>query len=165
MYYNGAHWMRIEGEVTTSDADGNIYGTVEIGGLEWMTSNLRVTQLNDGTPLTMGGSGVPTAADWSALILAAGGQGTAGGRLKEIGLTHWNSPNTGSSNSTGFTARGGGLHDDGVFVLLKDRALYWQSDQSTSLLAIYRFIQAADDAIFLEGFDKNSVGISVRCVR
>ena len=108
---------------------------------------------------------VPTAADWSALILAAGGQGTAGGRLKEIGLIHWNSPNTGASNSTGFTARGGGLHDDGVFVLLKDRALYWQSDQSTSLLAIYRFIQAADDAIFLEGFDKNSVGISVRCVR
>ena len=217
MYYDGAHWMRLTGQVTTSDLDGNIYGTVEIGGLEWMTSDLRVTQLNDGTPLTVGGTGsltqpkentksaggvptlwyynndaathaasygglynfcavetgnlcptgwrVPTGADWNSLFSAAGGESVAGGHMKEIGLTHWNFPNAGATNLTGFTARGGGLYNDGIFLGLKDRALYWQSDQSNALIAIYRFINASDGAVYSEGFDKNSTGISVRCVR
>jgi len=59
MLFNGADWIRITGEkvVTVTDIDGNTYQTVEIDGLTWLTSNLNTTRLNDGTPLTMGGSG------------------------------------------------------------------------------------------------------------
>jgi uncharacterized protein (TIGR02145 family) len=38
-------------ENTVTDIDGNSYNSVVINDLEWMTSNLRVTRLNDGTPI------------------------------------------------------------------------------------------------------------------
>ena len=57
MYYDGADWISLKGQVVVNDIDENSYGTVKIGGLEWMTSNLNTTKLNDGTPLTMGAGG------------------------------------------------------------------------------------------------------------
>lgn len=38
---------------TVTDINGNIYNTVEIGGVEWMTSNLRASSFNNGTPIPL----------------------------------------------------------------------------------------------------------------
>ena len=45
---------------------------------------------------------------------------TAGGKLKEVGLDHWQTPNDGATNYYGFNMRGAGVRrgDDGLFVLL-----------------------------------------------
>ncbi len=55
----------------------------------------------------------------------------AGGNLKETGTTHWNSPNTGATNSRGFTALPAGWRrNDGLFHGLGDYTLFWSSTES-----------------------------------
>jgi uncharacterized protein (TIGR02145 family) len=43
----------VAGVTTVKDADNNTYSYVTIGDYDWFTSNLKVTKLNDGTPLTI----------------------------------------------------------------------------------------------------------------
>lgn len=45
---------------------------------------------------------VPTSSEWETLTAYLGGVYTAGGKLKEVGTTHWIDPNL-ASNETGFT--------------------------------------------------------------
>jgi uncharacterized protein (TIGR02145 family) len=46
---------------------------------------------------------LPTDAEWTSLTTFLAGEGVAGGKMKESGTTDWNSPNTGATNSCGFT--------------------------------------------------------------
>ena len=63
---------------------------------------------------------VPTDAEWTQLTNYVGDDSVAGGKLKEIGTTHWTSPNTGATNENGFTALPGGDRLlNGVFTLLE----------------------------------------------
>ncbi|MBI4646674.1 MAG: fibrobacter succinogenes major paralogous domain-containing protein, partial [Bacteroidia bacterium] len=49
-----------------------------------------------------------------------------GGKLKEIGTTHWTSPNTGATNSSFFTALPGGNTDDfGSFNSVNNSCGWW----------------------------------------
>lgn len=52
---------------------------------------------------------IPAYNEWNILVTYAGGISIAGGKLKETGTTHWDSPNTGATNEYAFNARGAGL--------------------------------------------------------
>ena len=56
---------------------------------------------------------VPSREDFQELSDYLGGGSVAGGKLKETGTEHWNSPNTGATNSSGFTALPTGYHGEG----------------------------------------------------
>jgi uncharacterized protein (TIGR02145 family) len=77
------------------------------------------------------GGHVPTDAEWGILKTSLGGDAVAGGHLKETGLTHWNTPNTGADNTSGFTGLPGGLRsgDDGIFYILNLYG-YWHSSDN-----------------------------------
>jgi len=88
-----------------------------------------------------------------------------GGKLKEIGTTHWNLPNEGASNETGFTSLPGGMRIyDGSFVGLGDIAVFWSSTDIKGYGAWDRALHFEYSAISRAFFGREG-GASVRCVR
>lgn len=73
---------------------------------------------------------VPTSTEFNAMLTFLGNSNLRGGYLKEAGYAHWNPPNTGADNSSGFTAFGSGYRrSDGVYFQLKTFAGYYTSDE------------------------------------
>ena len=72
---------------------------------------------------------IPSDAEWKILIDYLGGEAVAGGKMKAAGFDSWNAPNTGATNSSGFTALGGsGCNQDGVYPYsLKSQGTWWSS--------------------------------------
>jgi len=82
---------------------------------------------------------VPTKAEFETLSAYLGGLSVAGGKLKEAGLSHWNAPNAGADNSSGFTALGAGHYNPyftSYFELLED-VYYWSVTESISSPSAY----------------------------
>jgi uncharacterized protein (TIGR02145 family) len=52
---------------------------------------------------------VPSDEEWITLRTYLGGEELAGGKMKESGISHWQSPNAGATNQSGFTAIPGGV--------------------------------------------------------
>jgi uncharacterized protein (TIGR02145 family) len=91
--------------------------------------------------------------------------GSVGGKLKEAGTSHWESPNTGAVNSSGFTALPGGGRDgyDG-FNCLGGYAFFWSSSESSSSYARGRGLYYGSDGVGRGGHDCR-LGFSVRCIK
>ena len=75
---------------------------------------------------------VASYADMELLRAELRGYG-AGGKMKEMGLDHWNAPNYGATNESGFTGIGGGERNETGFVLLKEYALFQLTDGAAYL--------------------------------
>jgi uncharacterized protein (TIGR02145 family) len=108
---------------------------------------------------------VPTDSEWTVLTTYLGGESVAGGPLKETGTTHWISPNTGATNTTGFSALPGGYRNfNGAFNLIGNYGYWWSSmafDATTSWLRIMYSYNANVFRYNLNDAD----GLSVRCLR
>jgi len=87
-----------------------------------------------------------------------------GGKLKEAGTTHWAQPNTGATNSIGFTALPGGwLEGSGFFAGLSQGGYLWTSSESGSY-AWYRTLYYTQAKV-ARGYLPYSRGFMVRCVK
>jgi uncharacterized protein (TIGR02145 family) len=106
---------------------------------------------------------LPTDAEWTALTTFLGGTSVAGGKLKSE--NYWSSPNTGATNSSGFTALpGGSAGTDGSFSLLGTDGYWWSSTQFDATNAWYTYLTY----VFADHFrynDNKELGFSVRCIK
>ncbi len=121
---------------------------------------------------------VPTDEEWKQLEMYLGmsqaeadadaldWRGTdEGGKLKETGTTHWNSPNEGATNESGFTALPGGFrHHSGNFGNMGYYAYFWSSTETSSSYAWYRNLGYSGSQVYRSNYYKQD-GFSVRCVR
>ena len=113
---------------------------------------------------------VPSATEWKTLEEFLGGSYDAGGRLKEKGTSHWDKPNYGGINSSGFSAIPAGLFvpvfssDFSQFIDINYAAGFWTSTEADSKTAIERVLFSDDHVLGSENMTK-SVGLSVRCLK
>jgi uncharacterized protein (TIGR02145 family) len=108
---------------------------------------------------------IPSHTEWTELTDYLGGTNVAGGKMKETGTTHWISPNTGATNSSGFTGLPGGiLHSGGLFGSLGSHGYWWSSTSSSSGSAWSRSLNYLYGYVS-ENQNHTSIGISVRCLR
>jgi len=109
---------------------------------------------------------VATMDDWYTLFIYLGGSPVVGGKMKETGTLHWTSPNTGASNSSGFTALPGGCRlTNGIFDYIGKNGYWWSTTDITIGqgwswgLAYNRVESSWTGAYFKTG------GLSVRCLK
>ena len=109
---------------------------------------------------------VPSDYEWQMLVNQLGGSQVAGGPLKETGYEHWNSPNDGASNESGFTALPSGSRNSnsGYYLNIGYYSYFWSSTEDGSNSAWRRDLGYNDTYVYRDGNDKR-LGFSVRCVR
>lgn len=105
-------------------------------------------------------------AEWMNLATYLGGEGVAGGKMKETGYVHWNSPNTGATNESGFTAISGGyISATGYFRNLGNYTNFWSSSEFSSIHVWVWSLYYHDDDVGRNNSHTKSFGLSVRCLK
>jgi uncharacterized protein (TIGR02145 family) len=108
---------------------------------------------------------VPSDSEWTVLSTYLGGDNVSGGKLKEAGTTHWNSPNTGATNETGFLALPGGFrYYSGTYSNQSIYGTWWSATEYEASYAWYRYLSNIDNGLRRSGDNKSS-GYSVRLLR
>ncbi|MBI9037409.1 MAG: carboxypeptidase regulatory-like domain-containing protein [Bacteroidales bacterium] len=109
---------------------------------------------------------LPSDNEWTILTDFLGGWGIAGGEMKEKGIIHWNSPNTGATNESGFTAKPGGcfLYYNNIFDKQKNKFYSWSSTSIDNAGSWQRGISYNFSNILRSNFQK-VLGLSVRCIK
>jgi len=120
--------------------------------------------VNDSRGLAPSGWHVPSDNEWTTLSSYLGGNNVAGGKLKEAGTSHWQSPNTDATNETGFSALPAGGLDNGnsTFWGIGSDGRCWSStDYPPSVTWVFNFEWAGTG----NAVSDKECGSSVRCIK
>jgi uncharacterized protein (TIGR02145 family) len=175
------------------DSEGNVYKTVKVGNQIWMAENLKTTKFSNGENITESyaynndnnnvatygrlyswyavsdsrnicptGWHVPSESEFGILSSKV----TSAPQLKESGTTHWQAPNTGATNSIGFTALPGGYYTGSSYIYLYQQSCFWLSSQASASLGrgvalYYNNLPTTGDML---SWPKGR-GLSVRCIK
>ena len=107
---------------------------------------------------------IPTDAEWTVLTDYLGGVNVAGGKMKEVDTTSWNSPNAGATNTSLFSALPGGYRFFGSYGNVGYGGYWWSSTEYNTSNAWYRCLGFNYGAAGRGIYDKKD-GLSVRCLR
>ena len=160
--------------------DGQVYPYVKIGTQTWMTKNLNYNVGWVGRTwygrygLLYGWSAaqnacppgwhIPSDEEWATLINYLGGDSVAGGKLKAT--TGWNGPNTGATNSSGFSGFPGGFGAGSDLFEAGSRGIWWTSTKADNWGNIWIRVLTSESAEVgrTTGSDIYE-GYSVRCIK
>jgi uncharacterized protein (TIGR02145 family) len=110
---------------------------------------------------------IPTDGEFTELTDFLGGEDVAGAKMKEAGYDHWDAPNTGATNSSGWTGLPGGIRYAGAFAEPNYSGTWWSA--SEELDAEWPYSWARSLANLYEGVyrdsDPNAYAYSARCIR
>lgn len=128
-------------------------------GYTWYT-------INDSRGICPYGWHVPTLTDWENLITSIGGESATAGKLKEVGVMHWTSPNEDATNESGFTAVGAGYQSkNGSRLFLTAGAVWWSNTPYFTDYAWSVSIKSGSSNV-VKSFNQNKKdALSVRCVK
>lgn len=108
---------------------------------------------------------LPSDDEWTTLTNYLGGESVEGGKMKETGTAHWESPNTGATNESGFSALPGGYRGgNGGFDGITYYGYWWSSSEFSMNSAWHRVLYYSYSYVGRYYSDK-VYGFSVRCVR
>jgi uncharacterized protein (TIGR02145 family) len=147
-------------------ANGPIYGKL----YNWYA-------VHDSRGLAPLGYHIPNDSEWTTLFTTLGGLSLAGGEMKEEGSSHWLYPNTGATNTSGFSALPAGALDGSgayYFVSINKAGAWWCTNESS-----YQDVNSANYLLYahstsvncsnaqaylsLGGYKRS--GMSVRCIK
>lgn len=108
---------------------------------------------------------LPDLTEWNTMIAVLGDSSNVGLALKETGTSHWNAPNTGSTNVAEFNAIPGGSREQTQlsFYHLGNYGYWWSQNESTSSNGIVKQLRFNSDGIYNLDLPKEQ-GFSVRCI-
>jgi uncharacterized protein (TIGR02145 family) len=110
---------------------------------------------------------VPSENEFQTAISCLGGAPLAGGALKETGLAHWNSPNAGATNSSGFTGVGSGRITDfnGASFAFKASAYFLTTGSFSSGYTTTMVLNASSAGASISIFTRKEDGLSIRLIK
>ncbi|NVO18447.1 MAG: hypothetical protein HXX13_02040 [Bacteroidetes bacterium] len=143
-----------------NESNCNIYG----GLYQWDEAMQYITA-EGAQGICPDGWHIPTLAEGMNLVSFLGGLSVAGGPMKEVGTDHWDPPNTGATNSSGFTALGGGNVFNGLeFREIHQNFIMFTSTQYSSVSAEeysiwYNYVNVYQAHVY------KTRGLAIRCLK
>ena len=120
--------------------------------------------VNDPRGIAPDGWHVPSDDEWHTLIDYLGGEDIAGAKLKESGTFYWNSPNSGATNGSGFSALPGGYRYHDGFYYKGYTAFFFSSTEHSTLTAWTRLLNYDNTKVY-RYFGNKWDGYSVRLIK
>ena len=110
---------------------------------------------------------VPSDNEWTTLTDYLGGLEIAGAKMKEAGFTHWEEPNVGAKNSSGFTAIPAGARRgiEGSFTGLGLYDSWWSSTEYNIYKSWYRSVATINTNVWRSSGTLKQAGTSIRCIK
>jgi uncharacterized protein (TIGR02145 family) len=151
-------WCYYNNDSATGTTYGKLYNWYAVAGIHDTDPN------TPNKKLAPTGYHIPSDAEWTTLTTYLGGESIAGGKMKATGISLWNTPNTGATNSSGFTGLPGGYRDNNdSFDDIGNFGTWWSSSEDNTTYAWYRFLNYFNGRAY-RGYNYKNFGFSVRCL-
>jgi uncharacterized protein (TIGR02145 family) len=140
-------------DYNNTPANSDVYGKL----YNWMSTL-------DVRGLAPSGYHIPSLAELETLYSFLGSGGC--GKLKEVGTTNWNTPNTGATDEYGFKALPSGYrYEDGVFYSINEYELFWSTTKATN--PYFMFLRYNNSEIYypFPNTIGQAAGMSIRCIK